>query len=132
LATAAGVASVDLGWWAVHPELSALGEVALLIRQHMGLLSLLGASIAGTALYCAAVRTRWVEVGRQGVRTARLGRVASLPRPRIEKVFAAEDMVMAKIEGSWIPALFSTRLRSRGAALWLAAEIENALNGGTK
>jgi Protein of unknown function (DUF3137) len=132
LATVAGIASVDLGWWAARPELSGLGEVGLLIRQHMGILSLLGASIAGTALYHANVRTRWVEAGPKGLRRAGLGLVSSFPRPRIERVFAAEDMVMAKIEGSWIPTLFSPRLRSRGAALWLAAEIETALNGETK
>ncbi|HEV7499976.1 MAG TPA: DUF3137 domain-containing protein, partial [Vicinamibacteria bacterium] len=56
LATAAGIVSVDPGWWAAHPELSGLGEVAFTIRQYLGHLSLLGVSIAGTALSCGATR----------------------------------------------------------------------------
>ncbi|HEV7499977.1 MAG TPA: DUF3137 domain-containing protein, partial [Vicinamibacteria bacterium] len=132
LVTAAGLASVGPEWWAAHPDLSRLQEVALLIRHYIGPVSLLAASIGGTALYRAGVSTRWVEVSPQGARRAGLGRVTSFPRPRVERVFAAEDMVMAKIAGSWIPFLLSPRLGSRGAALWLAAEIEGALSGGTK
>jgi hypothetical protein len=127
LATAAGIALVDIGWWAAHPELERLGQLAVWIRQVIGPASLLGASIGATALYRARVRARWLEAGPEGARTGRLGRALSYPRERIQRVFAAEDFVMAQIEGSWIPALLSPRLGARGAALWLAAEIESAI-----
>ena len=39
---------------------------------------------------------------------------------------------MAQVEGSWIPVMLSPRLGGHGAAVWLAAEIESALSGGSR
>jgi hypothetical protein len=79
-----------------------------------------------------SLRPRWVEAGAGGLRTGRIGPSRRFRRERILRVFAAEDLVMAQIEGSWIPVLLAPRLGGHGAALWLAAEIESALTGGRK
>ena len=69
-----------------------------------------------------------MEAGPDGVRAGGLGRPPRrLPRGQIVRVFASEDLVMARVEGSWIPALLSPRLGSHGAALWLTGEIERVL-----
>jgi hypothetical protein len=128
----AGLAVSDLSWWAARPALDRLGELARTVHEWRGPLALVGGSMLLSALYRMRTRPRWVEAGAGGLRIGRLGPARRFPRERIQRVFAAEDMVMAKIEGAWIPALLSPRLGGHGAALWLAAEIESALNGGSR
>jgi hypothetical protein len=92
--------------------------------------ALVAAAIGATALYVARQRVRWMDTGRAGVRTGALFRWRRrLPVPAIARVFAAEDFVMAQVEGSWIPEPLSPRLGSHGAALWLAAEVRKSLGG---
>jgi hypothetical protein len=126
----AGLAASDLSWWAAHPELDRLGELARTVQEWSGPLALVGGSMLICALYRMGTRPRCVEAGAAGLRIGRIGPSRRFPRERILRVFAAEDLVMAQIEGSWIPALLAPRLGGHGAALWLAAEIETALTGG--
>ena len=128
----AGLAASDLSWWAAHPELDRLGELARTVHEWSGRLAFVGGSVLLSALYRMRTRPRWVEAGAGGLRIGRMGPSRRFPRERIQRVFAAEDMVMAKVEGAWIPVLLSPRLGGHGAALWLAAEIESALNGGSR
>jgi hypothetical protein len=128
----AGLAASDPSWWVAHPALDPLGQLARTAQAWWGPLALVGGSALVSALYRMGTRPRWVEAAAGGLRVGRLGPSRRFPRERIERVFAAEDMVMAKIEGTWIPLMLSPRLGGHGAALWLAAEIEGALNGGAR
>jgi hypothetical protein len=128
----AAVATVDPGWWASHPELDTLAQLSTLLRAYVGQAALLGTSLALAAVYRAWTRVRAVEAGPGLVRIRKLGRDPSFPPERILRVFAAEDTVMAQVEGSWIPLMLSPRLGGHGAAVWLAAEIETALSGGPR
>jgi hypothetical protein len=98
----------------------------------MGPAALIGGSLALSAFYRTWTRVRSVEAGAEGLRVGKLGPDHVFPPQRILRVFAAEDLVLAQIEGSWIPVMLSPRLRGHGAALWLAAEIETALSGGPR
>jgi hypothetical protein len=128
----AAVASVDPGWWTSHPELDTLARLSSLFRAYTGQTALIGASLALAAVYRAWTRVRAVEAGAGTLRIGKLGPDPAFPPARILRVFAAEDLVLAQVEGSWIPVLLSPRLRGHGAALWLAAEIETALSGGSR
>ena len=126
------VASVDPGWWASHPELGTLSQLSSLFRAYLGQAALLVASMALAAVYRAWTRVRAVEAGAGTLRIGKLGPDPAFPPERILRVFAAEDTVMAQVEGSWIPVMLSPRLGGHGAAVWLAAEIESALSGGSR
>jgi hypothetical protein len=125
-----GLVATDPGWWSAHPELETLAPLAQLAREWSGPVTLLGASMALAALYRMTTRVRRVEAGPGKLRVGKLGPDGVFPPERVLRVFAAEDLVMAQIQGSWIPVLLAPRLGGHGAALWLAAEIETALNGG--
>ena len=126
----AGLATSDLSWWAAHPDLGRLGELARSVQEWSGPLALVGGSMLISALYRMGTRPRRLEASAEGLRVARLGPSRRFPRERVLRVFAAEDLVMAQVEGSWIPLMLTPRLGGHGAALWLAAEIEGALTGG--
>jgi hypothetical protein len=126
----AGLAASDLSWWAAHPELGRLGELARTVQEWSGPLALVGGSMLISALYRMGTRPRRLEASAEGLRVGRLGPSRRFPRERVLRVFAAEDLVLAQVEGSWIPLMISPRLGGHGAALWLAAEIEGALTGG--
>jgi hypothetical protein len=128
----AAVAAVDPAWWTSHPELDMLSQLSSLLRAYGGQAALLGASLALAAVYRAWTRVRAVEAGAGMLRIGKLGPDPSFPPERILRVFAAEDTVMAQVEGSWIPVMLSPRLGGHGAAVWLAAEIETALCGGPR
>jgi hypothetical protein len=128
----AGLAASDLSWWAAHPDLARLGELARTVQEWSGPLALVGGSALVSALYRMGTRPRWVEAAAGGLRVGLLGPARRFPRERVLRVFAAEDLVLAQIEGSWIPLMLSPRLGGHGAALWLAAEIESALSGGSR
>jgi hypothetical protein len=128
----AAVASVDPAWWTSHPELDMLAQLSLLLRGYMGPAALIGGSLALSAFYRTWTRARSVEAGAGGLRVGKLGPDHVFPPERILRVFAAEDLVMAQIAGSWIPVMLSPRLGGHGAALWLAAEIQTALKGGPR
>jgi hypothetical protein len=118
-------------WWA--PANGALRDAGLrdlawFLEAQVLPVSLLAAAVVATALYGARQRVLRMEAGSTGIRTAAPGRPEHLlPRARITRVFAAEDLVLAQTEGSWIPTLLSPRLGSHGAALWLTKAIEEAL-----
>ena len=128
----AALASVDPRWWAAHPELGTLAQLSSLLRVYMGQAALIGGSLSLSALYRTWTRVRSMEAGAGGLRIGKLGPDPAFPPARILCVFAAEDMVMAQVEGSWIPVMLSPRLGGHGAAVWLAAEIETALSGGPR
>ncbi|HZM52506.1 MAG TPA: DUF3137 domain-containing protein [Vicinamibacteria bacterium] len=128
----AAVAAVDPGWWASHPELATLAQLSTLLRAYLGQAALLGASLALAAVYRVWTRVRAVDAGPGTLRIGKLGPDPAFSPARIRRVFAAEDTVMAQVEGSWIPLMLSPRLGGHGAAVWLAAEIETALSGGPR
>jgi len=132
LALLAALASVDPGWWTLHPELDMLAQISSLLRAHEGPAALIGASLSLSALYRAWTRVRSMEVGAGGLRVGKLGPDPVFAPERVLRVFAAQDLVLAHIEGSWIPVMLSPRLRGHGAARWLAAAIETALRGGPR
>ncbi|HYU42112.1 MAG TPA: DUF3137 domain-containing protein, partial [Vicinamibacteria bacterium] len=127
-----GFVSIAPAWWTAHPELDTLARLAQLVREWSGPVVLLGASMSAAALYRLTTRVRAVEAGGGNLRIGRVGPARLFPSPRVQRIFAAEDLVMAQIQGSWIPVLLSPRLGGHGAALWLAAEIESALSGGSR
>jgi hypothetical protein len=121
-----GAAAVGLGpsW----PAFPAIDDALWLVRVQGWPLALLAAAVVATALFWARHRVRWLDTRGGQVRSGALGRwPRALAGPRIARVFAAEDFVMAQVEGSWIPEMLSPRLGSHGAALWLAAEVRKAL-----
>jgi Protein of unknown function (DUF3137) len=120
-----GAAAARLG------PLDPTSLAARFLSTHGWQAALVAAAIAATALYVARQRVRWMEAGSGGVRTGALfRRRRTLPARKIVRVFAAEDFVMAQVDGSWIPEALSPRLGSHGAALWLAAQARKALGDG--
>jgi hypothetical protein len=122
------LATVGTGW-SSRPELAILAQ---LVREYRAQAALVGASVFFSALYRTWTRVRSMEVVGGSLRLGRLGPDTTFARERILRVFAAEDFVLAQVEGSWIPLMLSPRLGGHGAALWLAAEIEAALTGGPR
>jgi hypothetical protein len=129
---AAVLAGTDPTWWAARPQLERLGQLALIVRQWSGPLTLVGLTLLLCAGYRMGTRVRSLETTEGRLRVGGLGSTQAFAREQVLRVFAAEDLVMAQIQGSWIPVLLSPRLGGHGAALWLAAEVESALNGGRR
>jgi hypothetical protein len=123
------LATVGRGWWSSRPELAVLVQ---LVREYGWRAALVGGSVFLSALYRAWTRVRSMEAVAGSLRVGKLGPDRTFARERILRVFAAEDFVLAQVEGSWIPLMLSPRLGGHGAALWLAAEIEAALAGGPR
>lgn len=125
--TVAGAACVVLGppGW---PPFTTIADALAFLRGASWPAALMTLSVVATALFVARHRVRWLDARRGRLRTGALGRAPrTLHAPRIARVFATEDLVMARVEGSWIPEPLSPRLGSHGAALWLAAEVRQAL-----